>query len=70
MMAAEIDELQSAHALADHGIKHSPDVNAKKRFEDLKALLPPAPTPPDPEPASPPAPSPAGARKGGTAGGR
>ncbi|MGH7945645.1 MAG: hypothetical protein ACREF9_11625, partial [Opitutaceae bacterium] len=58
VMASELGELQSAHALADHGIRYAPDGTAKKRFEDLKASLPPAPPPP-PEPAakSPPAPA-------------
>lgn len=55
--ATDIGDLKSAHALADHGIKYAPDANVKKRFEDLKAKLPPAPT----EPAAAAA---AGAEKG------
>lgn len=41
--AAEIGDNKSAHALADHGIKYAPDATVKKRFEDVKATLPPAP---------------------------
>jgi hypothetical protein len=54
VMAAELNEMQSAHALVDHGLKYAPDANAKKRFEALKASLPPAP--PEPEPKTPAAP--------------
>jgi hypothetical protein len=43
LMAAEIGELKSAHALAAHGIKYSPDPSARQRFEEIKSLLPPAP---------------------------
>lgn len=43
MLAAEINDLKSAHALADHGIKWGPDAAVKKRFQDLKQELPPAP---------------------------
>jgi hypothetical protein len=43
LMALELGELQSAHALAAHGIKYSPDENARSRFAELKAALPPAP---------------------------
>ncbi len=50
--AADVNELQAAHALADHGIKYTTDPAGKKRFEDLKATLPPAP-PPEPS-AMPP----------------
>jgi hypothetical protein len=53
VIAAEVNELQSAHALAAHGIKYAPEGPGKKRFEDLKAQLPPDPTPappPQPEP--------------------
>ena len=57
LMAAELNEMQSAHALADHGIKHAPDANARKRFEDLKASLPPAPPPAEPEQTVQPAPA-------------
>jgi hypothetical protein len=32
-----------AHAMADHGLKYSPDAQTKSRFEQLKAALPPAP---------------------------
>jgi hypothetical protein len=46
VVAAEAGEIQAAHALADHGIKWAPDGTAKKRFEDLKAALPPAPPAP------------------------
>ena len=59
VIASEAKELQPAHALADHGIRFAPDGSAKKRFEDLKAALPPAP-PAEPEPA--PAPTPAGTK--------
>ncbi|MEO6246063.1 MAG: hypothetical protein ABIQ12_11585 [Opitutaceae bacterium] len=51
--AVEVNELQAAHALADHGIKYAPEASGKKRFEDLKATFPPAP-PPAPGAASPP----------------
>jgi hypothetical protein len=51
VVAADAGELQAAHALADHGIKYGPDEKVKKRFEDLKATLPPAPpAPAEPEP--------------------
>jgi hypothetical protein len=53
--AADVNELQAAHALADHGIKYTPDPQGKKRFEDLKAGLPPAP-PAEPLPAAKAAP--------------
>lgn len=43
MLANEVGDLQAAHALADHGIKWGPDASVKKRFEDLKATLAPAP---------------------------
>jgi hypothetical protein len=49
VMARDVGDLRSAHALADHGIRYSPDARAKERFEALKAVLPPAP----PEPAEP-----------------
>jgi hypothetical protein len=55
VVANEVGELQPAHALADHGIKYAPEGVAKKRFEDLKASLPPAPpAPPEPEAKAPP----------------
>lgn len=41
--AVDMGDLKSAHALADHGIRYAPDANVKKRFEDAKAQLPPAP---------------------------
>jgi hypothetical protein len=56
-LAGEAGEYQAAHALADHGIKYSPEAAGKKRFEDLKKTFPPAP-PAAPEPetkANPPA---------------
>jgi hypothetical protein len=46
VIASEAGELKPAHALTDHGIKYAPDANVKKRFEDLKASLPPAPAEP------------------------
>ena len=53
LAATDIGDLQSAHALVDHGIKYSPDEKAKKRFEELKGSLPPAPpAPPDANPPS------------------
>ncbi len=58
VVAARAGEVQPAHALAEHGIKYAPDPVGKKRFEELKASLPPAP-PAAPEPA-PAAPRPAG----------
>lgn len=64
VLAADIGEAQSAHALADHGIKHAPDANARKRFEDLKSALPPAPPVPEPAAATSPATTPASATKG------
>lgn len=52
VLSAEAGELHPAHVLADHGIKWSPDATTKKRFEDFKATLPPAPPPPEqPAPA-------------------
>jgi hypothetical protein len=54
MLAAEVNELQAAHALADHGIRLGPDAAVKKRFEDLKATFPPAPPPPAANPPSAP----------------
>lgn len=50
--AADVNELQSAHALADHGIKYTPDPAGKKRFEELKAGFPPAPPSAEPPPAA------------------
>lgn len=41
--SVDMGDLKSAHALADHGIRFSPDATVKKRFEDAKAQLPPAP---------------------------
>lgn len=41
--AADIGDLKSAHALTDHGIRYAPDAAVKKRFEEVKAKLPPAP---------------------------
>jgi hypothetical protein len=68
LMASEVDELVSAHALADHGLKYSPEGSAKKRFEELKAALPPPPPEAAPAP-TPAAPSgPAGTARGGKAG--
>lgn len=58
IVAADAKDLQSAHALADHGIRLTPEGPGRKRFEDLKASLPPAPPAP-PEPASTPAAAPA-----------
>jgi len=43
MLANEVGDLQAAHAMAEHGIKWGPDASVKKRFENLKATLPPAP---------------------------
>ncbi len=48
--AADVNELQAAHALADHGIKYTNDPAGKKRFADLKATLPPAPPSAEPPP--------------------
>ena len=53
VIAARAGEIQPAHALADHGIKYAPDAAGKKRFEDLKAALPPAPPAPPEEKAAP-----------------
>jgi hypothetical protein len=58
VLCFEAGELQPAHALADHGLKFAPDPLTKKRFEDLKESLPPAPAPaqsPPPAAASVPA---------------
>ena len=49
VMARDTGDARSAHALADHGIKWSPEGTARQRFEALKASLPPAP-PADPAP--------------------
>jgi hypothetical protein len=57
VIAADAGELIPAHALVDHGIKYAPEGQAKKRFEELKASLPPAPPAP-PEPAAKAAPAP------------
>lgn len=62
LFASTVDETQVAHAMADHGIRYAPDPNTKKRFEDLKATLPPAP-PPAPAPAAQPAATPAAKAK-------
>lgn len=43
VVAADANELQPAHALADHGLRLAAEGPAKKRFADLKAQLPPAP---------------------------
>jgi hypothetical protein len=59
-IAAEVGEIQAAHALADHGVKYGPDANVKQRFEALKATFPPAP--PQAE-ATPAAAAPASAAK-------
>lgn len=59
IVAAEANDLQSAHALADHGIRLTPEGPGKKRFEEFKASLPPAPpAPPEPTPAPAPASAP------------
>ena len=50
--AADVNELQAAHALADHGIRYAPEGAAKKKFEDLKATFPPAPPSAEPPPAA------------------
>lgn len=42
-LANEVGDIQSAHALADHGITWGPDAAVKKRFEELKATFPAAP---------------------------
>ena len=61
--AWDIGDLKSAHALADHGIKYANDAAVKKRFEDVKASLPPAPA--EPVEASPaPVKAEASAKKG------
>jgi hypothetical protein len=56
--AAQVNEVQAAHALADHGIKYAPEGPARKRFEDLKATFPPAPPAP-PAASAPPGKAPA-----------
>jgi hypothetical protein len=64
VMARDIGDARSAHALADHGIKWAPEAKAKERFAALKASLPPAP--PEPAaatPASTPAPAKPAAKK-------
>jgi hypothetical protein len=38
---AEIDVLDAAHSLTDHGIKYASNEETKTRFEKLKAALPP-----------------------------
>lgn len=63
--ASDIGDLKSAHALADHGIKYAPDANTRKRFEDVKATLAPAPA----EPAET-APTPAAATQPGAQAGK
>lgn len=57
LFASEVNELQAAHALADHGIRYATDATGKKRFEELKASLPPAPAAPAETKAVPPAPA-------------
>ena len=58
VIAAEVGELIPAHALTDHGIKYAPEGAGTKRFEELKATLPPAPlAPPEPEAKAAPAPA-------------
>jgi len=54
LFASEVNELQAAHALADHGVRYTTDATGKKRFEELKASLPPAPAAPvESKPATP-----------------
>ena len=50
--AADVNEVQAAHALADHGIKYTPAGPGRKRFEELKATFPPAPPVAEPPPAT------------------
>ncbi|MBL9189317.1 MAG: hypothetical protein JNK23_17675 [Opitutaceae bacterium] len=50
--AANVGEIQAAHALADHGIKHTPEGAGRKRFQDMKAGFPPAPPAAEPPPAT------------------
>jgi hypothetical protein len=53
-VAADAGDLQPAHALLDHGIKYAPEGEPRRRFEELKAALPPAPpSPPQPEKSAP-----------------
>ncbi len=61
--AVDMGDLKSAHALADHGIRYGPDAATKKRFEDAKAQLPPAPAPAAAPQATKAEPQPAGAKK-------
>jgi hypothetical protein len=59
IMARDTGDVRSAHALAEHGLKWSPDGNVKQRFEALKASLPPAPPESEASPApTPPRPAP------------
>jgi len=55
--ATQTNEVQAAHALADHGIKYAPDGSGKQRFQELKNSLPPAP--PQAQPPAPKAGEPA-----------
>lgn len=43
VLAADAGENDLAHTMVDHGLKYAPDANAKTRFQQLKAALPPAP---------------------------
>ena len=43
VLARDAGDLQSAHALADHGIKYAPTPEARQRFTGLKESLPPVP---------------------------
>jgi len=43
VLARDAGDLQSAHALADHGVKYAPTPEARQRFTGLKESLPPAP---------------------------
>lgn len=63
VLAGRAGELRPAHALVDHGVRLAVDATAKKRFEDLKAALPPAPPAP-PEPTATPSPVPPGSKEG------
>jgi hypothetical protein len=39
---ADVGDIDTAHLLADHGLKYTPDPTGRARFAELKASLPPA----------------------------
>ena len=63
VMARDVGDVRSAHALTEHGLRYAPDAKVKERFVALKASLPPAP--PEPAAATPAQPASAAAQPAG-----